>query len=110
MIFYKHIDDFLNWWISGLLYLLPVDVREKIRHTPDRLLLDLDKESINLRLYHGASNELLQTRRLEKDDHLEKIALQKWLNALRANDTEIILLAPSNKILVKSLVNVCQRC
>ena len=45
MIIYKHIDDFLHWWISGLLYLLPEDLREKIRHTPDRLLLELDEET-----------------------------------------------------------------
>jgi general secretion pathway protein L len=99
----KHTHNFLNWWLTGLLYLLPIDLREKIRHTSDRLLVELDEDSINLRLYHGASNELLQTRSLQKDDKLEFIALQEWLDGLRTNDTEFILLAPMNKILFKSL-------
>ena len=100
---YKTINDFLNWWISGLLYFLPAGLREKIRPTPDRLLLELEEESINLSLYHGASNQLLQTRHLQKEDELEKIALQAWLLELRDKETEIILLLPEDKVLVKSL-------
>lgn len=100
---FKTINEFLNWWISGLLYFLPVDLREKIRHTPDRLLLELEEESINLSLYHGASNQLLQTRRLQTDDELGKIALQEWLLELRDRETEIMLLLPAHKVLVKSM-------
>ena len=78
-------------------------MREKIRRTPDRLLLELEKDSLTLKHTHGVSNALLQTRRLQKDDKMELIAFQEWLTELQANDAEIILLIPENKILIKFL-------
>ncbi len=82
---------------------MPVRLREKIQPTADRLLIDLDDGAISLTLFKDNSNETLQTMHLEKDDALGLISLQEWLKELTEKNTEIILVLPMDKVLVKSL-------
>ena len=99
----KHINDAWNWWLTGLLHLLSVDLREKIRSTPDRLHININKSSIDLNLYRGFSNAHLESRSIALDDKLATVSLQEWLNELSDTETENILLVPDDKVLFKTL-------
>ncbi|NKB39018.1 MAG: hypothetical protein GKR93_17945 [Gammaproteobacteria bacterium] len=102
MTFLGNIDRFLQWWVSGLLTLLPAQVRELIQPTPNYLLLEIDNSTLEIH-HHDDNGELLKTRQFRIEEKLELGSLQNWLFELRDTHYETIFMLPSSKLLVKKV-------
>jgi len=99
----KQLQEFLTWWLTGLLYLLPETLRLKVKYIPDRLTIALNNRDYVLTYFHGSANELIEQRIFPRDDELEKASALQWLSPIIDSDTEIVVLMAEQQVLRKSL-------
>lgn len=95
---------FFDWWLSGLLSLLPEKTRERIRPTPDEVSIGFDKQFITFKHYNIRKQLLVEKRSIEQNDELEKANIVKWLIALQTGNVQFVLELPEQKVLKKTLL------
>lgn len=100
----SRIDAFFDWWLSGLLNLLPEAAREKVRPTFDRLLISVDQEQFTLRHYDARHHQVLEERTIEREDELGKSSLSQWMGTLQEKSTMVFIELPANKVLHKNIL------
>lgn len=98
----QHGRDVLNWWLKGWLLLLPGRWLDKLRHVPDRVTVERQKQSLVFRRYEGAAEDLREQRTVSLDDEQEKAAVNRWLNHPE-HEPDLVLLVPHDALLEKRL-------
>lgn len=94
---------FLTWWTTGLLYLVPKTLKQKIIHLPDWLTIEKNAQEFTLKYYQGNSGKLIEQRTFSQENELDKVAAVHWLAQIRQPDMETIVLIPKKDILIKPL-------
>ena len=103
--FRKRLQDFINWWITGLTYLLPVSFCNVIAPPTDRITISFDGDRIIFRHYRGHSLNIISERScLTENDDIEKALTQEWLTKKSKAEPEIILLVADEKVLRKTIL------
>lgn len=102
--FRKRLQNYFNWWVTGLTYLLPVSIRKVINPPGDRITISLEGDRIVFRHYAGHSPERVNERScLTENDDVEKKQTQVWLTEKLKAEPEIILLVADEKVLRKTI-------
>lgn len=99
----QHTRDFIDWWLAGLLIMVPESLRNRIIEYPDRLIVEIVNREISMTYYRGYSNEIIDRKVVNQEDELEKADTIQWLNQIKNNYMECIVLLPKDSVLVKSL-------
>ena len=97
------LTEFTSWWLTGLNYLLPQAVREKLQPKHDRLIVKIIGNQFNFSHIPAETPEQETEWAILKDDEINKNATQQQLAELIKPDTRITLIIPENQVLVKSL-------
>ena len=104
-LFRKRLQNFINWWITGLTYLLPASIRNAINPPGDRITISFDGNRIVFRHYSGHTLEKVNERScLTENDDVEKALTQEWLTEKSKAEPEIILLVADEKVLRKTIL------
>ena len=98
-----YIRRFLDWWLRELLALIPERWRQRIFLYPDRLLIEFSDRRIDIALYHGNSNALIDQRTVDRNDALAIAGIGPWLSRIKSDYIECTILAPAHRVLTKSL-------
>lgn len=103
MLITRYIKNFLDWWLTSLLDLVPERLRLKIFQYPDRLQIEFENGKITISYYNGNSKELIDKKVISREDELGKASIIQWLSQVRSNYVENIVLVPPKHILQKNL-------
>ena len=93
----------LIWWLTGLLYLVPESLRQRLTHTPDRLIIEIVDQKYHCRLLRGNSSELLSESILNLNDELDRASFLRWYTPFMESGVKTILIVPDKQILHKTL-------
>lgn len=104
-LFRKRLQNLINWWMTGLTYLLPASIRNVINPPSDRITISFDGNRIVFKHYSGRSLERVNERScLTENDDIEKALTQEWLTEKSKTEPEIILLVADEKVLRKTIL------
>ena len=99
------LGDFFQWWVRGLLYLLPPSLRRAMQVTPDRITIDFKGQQVKIKRYTEGLTAPVEEKRFQSaGNELQKTAALQWLKDKSEADAEIILLVPKKMVLEKSLM------
>ena len=94
--------DFLAWWLKGLPLLLPERWLSRLRHTPDRVTVEQQGQTLLFKRYDGHTGQVREERPVRLADSLEKRRINRWLDQ-HDKEFDLILLLPKDKQLKKHL-------
>lgn len=97
------LDAFLDWWLAGLALLLPVSLRRRIRHSPDRLVIDVQNDGYRFWHYRNGAIEPNADWILPGADEAEKTVTRQRLHTLIDGDIAVTLAIPREQLLIKPL-------
>lgn len=86
---------FLEWWLTGLGYLLPEAARRRLWQTPDILYIDVDRHLRSARHVDTQSGQ-------ERELHIDEI--RSPLEFLRGRDCDVIVRLPATQVLIKPVL------
>jgi len=99
------LGDFFQWWVRGLLYLLPPSLRRAMQVTPDRITIDFKGQQVKIKRYTEGLTAPVEEKGFQSaGNELQKTAALQWLKDKSEADAEIILLVPKKMVLEKSLM------
>ena len=99
----QKIHAFFDWWISGLILLIPKNLRYKIFQAPDSLSIEVENDAMQFRYIREAENAVLHQRMLDFNDELEKKDIVRWLREIVDTGSRILVLVDEKKVLIKDL-------
>jgi general secretion pathway protein L len=97
-------SEFLTWWVSGLILLVPESLREKILHGPDRITIRSGEDnSFTLNHYRSDKEEQADGCSFNSDNPRERSEAIQWLRERADTTTETSFLIPVTRVLHKTL-------
>ena len=96
-------SSFINWWLAGLITLVPKFLRSALILEHNRINIDIDNEQVILKQYFPTSDEALDIKNFNINDTLEKDAALLWLRSKQQKPTKLIITIPEKLILIKTI-------
>ena len=87
--------NFLQWWLTGMIRLLPEAAQRRLWRASDILYIDADRELRSARYVDAQSR---QERELSTDE------LRLWPETLRSGDCNVIVRLPATQVLIKPVL------
>lgn len=100
----KTIKEALEWWLTGLAYLLPESVRLRLRHSSNRLFINFENDSYHFALYKNVAPAPSADWTMQRADESSIAITRRHLNALIDEDVFVVLAIPVTMLLVKTLM------
>jgi len=98
-----HLLAFYQWWLDGLLLLLPITVRETICPAPDRLSLIVSGNRMECRLRHGRGDTVLMEHTFDLSESSIDTVVRSRLERLNGDGLHVTVLIPSRQVVRKNL-------
>ena len=97
------LSEFFAWWLAGLGYLLPEDVRLKMQPQHDRLLIYAGDQQFRLRYHHAGTSGQTREWTVRQNDEGDRAGNLRQLAGLANNKTRVLVVIPTEKVLIKPL-------